>query len=253
LLVSRLRQQTARTRRSRTDPPLALNLLHRHRGANLAGQLGLAAGELPPSVTAISQPRPVAVVAGADGAPLGWGTIHAGDAHTCGIAADASAWCWGENTEGELGTGDLVSSAVPVRLTEGDPGRQWLHITVGRLGTCGIQEGGLPVCFGDTAGEVGPLEPAVRITTSTAGSQRPHSCAISANGTAFCWGNDRFGQLGDGVFQPMYIKNPLRVAGNMTWGPAGVVRSAAFVFSAARVLAKWPLSTPPPFPPFPPC
>ena len=36
--------------------------------------------------------------------------------HTCGIAADGFAYCWGSNGSGELGDGTLRDSSTPVRV-----------------------------------------------------------------------------------------------------------------------------------------
>ncbi|MFC1482280.1 RCC1 domain-containing protein [Myxococcota bacterium] len=62
-------------------------------GANYAGQLG--------DGTTTYQQYPVPVAG-----PSGFISISAGDVNTCGVSADGSAWCWGSNTYGRLGTDD---------------------------------------------------------------------------------------------------------------------------------------------------
>ena len=48
--------------------------------------------------------------------------LAAGDSFTCAITTDGSAWCWGNGTEGQLGTGRKNSSARPVRVRLPCPG-----------------------------------------------------------------------------------------------------------------------------------
>ena len=48
--------------------------------------------------------------------PVALRTLAAGGRYTCGLDASGGAWCWGFNDFGQLGTGDTVSSHVPVRV-----------------------------------------------------------------------------------------------------------------------------------------
>ena len=84
--------------------------------------------------------------------------IDAGDAHTCAVA-DGKAYCWGCNAYGQLGNNSTTDSGVPVAVNA-DPGR-W---------------------------------PARRSPRSPPAAG--HSCAV-ADGKAFCWGYNGYGQLGD--------------------------------------------------------
>jgi alpha-tubulin suppressor-like RCC1 family protein len=91
--------------------------------------------------------------------------ISAGDLHTCARRADATAWCWGDDEFGQLGD-----------RTTGDPAT---HL---RLEAVQVRRGG-----GFLTG----------VTAISAGGD--HSCARRADATAWCWGDDQFGQLGDGT------------------------------------------------------
>ena len=57
---------------------------------------------------------------GAAPAPLVGGLlfshISAGANHACGLTIDHTAYCWGANTQGQLGTGDTASSATPLAV-----------------------------------------------------------------------------------------------------------------------------------------
>jgi alpha-tubulin suppressor-like RCC1 family protein len=34
----------------------------------------------------------------------------------CGVTVDGTAYCWGENSDGQLGNGTTTSSIVPVKV-----------------------------------------------------------------------------------------------------------------------------------------
>lgn len=61
--------------------------------------------------------------------------ISAGAAATCGLQCDGTAWCWGANSEGQLGDGTLESSTVPVRVAGN---HSWAQIAAGQNFVCGI-------------------------------------------------------------------------------------------------------------------
>ncbi len=78
-------------------------------------------------------------------APRPFVRISAGLMHTCAIADDGSAWCWGRNHEGQLGSsGDDAVSPRPVDTT-----LRFRAISAGGSSTCGISIDGLAVCWGD--------------------------------------------------------------------------------------------------------
>jgi alpha-tubulin suppressor-like RCC1 family protein len=81
-------------------------------GANDAGQLGIGtAGVDNPS------PQPVS-------AANGFKVIAAGGAHTCALAAigeSGAPYCWGLNTEGQLGDGTTTNRAVPTPVADFHP------------------------------------------------------------------------------------------------------------------------------------
>ncbi|MBW3606031.1 MAG: hypothetical protein KY460_14250 [Actinobacteria bacterium] len=46
-----------------------------------------------------------------------WTQVSAGDQHTCAIAPDAAAWCWGSGANGRLGNGDTSQRLEPTRVS----------------------------------------------------------------------------------------------------------------------------------------
>jgi alpha-tubulin suppressor-like RCC1 family protein len=56
---------------------------------------------------------PVAVSGG-----LAFSAVSAGNDHTCGVTRSGTAYCWGLNSNGQLGDGTHNNSSVPVAVTQ---------------------------------------------------------------------------------------------------------------------------------------
>ncbi len=159
---------------------------------------------------------PVAV----DRGPLGGKSLirlSAGGSHTCGLTADGGLYCWGSDSYGQLGDGgNAQDSLVPVPVdASGVTGRMVLvQLAAGYWHNCGIASGGEPYCWGaDDHGQLGDggslqnattpvLVDATGITGDRAFVQTTgggfHTCGLTSEGRAYCWGLDGYGQLGDG-------------------------------------------------------
>ncbi len=139
--------------------------------------------------------------------------IAAGDGHTC-VVADGKAYCWGENRHRELGSGlQQAVSLVPVAVDASGvlAGKTVTAISAGAYHTCVVADG-KAYCWGlNSFGAVGnnstilgDVPVAVNtsgvlsgktVTAISAGNE--HTCAV-ADGKAYCWGSNSFGQLGNG-------------------------------------------------------
>ena len=100
---------------------------------------------------------------------LSFTAVSAGRDHTCAIADD-TAYCWGNGSSGQLGNGTTDSSSLPVAVT-----------TDADLVASGTTASALPA--------------GAEVTAISAGFE--HTCAV-ADDTAYCWGNQAAGRLGDG-------------------------------------------------------
>ncbi|MHB8586595.1 MAG: RCC1 domain-containing protein [Thermoplasmatota archaeon] len=195
-------------------------------------------GALPSGV----KPSPMIVPGLSDVVQLALGAKHA-----CVLRADGTVWCWGDNGDGELGIGTLESSPTPVEARI----QSVVEITAGYAFTCARQATGAVWCWGDNAngpeagGQLGtgtaipyaalPMQIALLRNATQVVAGAWHACAENASdGTLWCWGQNFWGQVGDGTvgnrLEPVRVLNPA-LAGwqgtNATWLALGRAHSCA--------------------------
>jgi alpha-tubulin suppressor-like RCC1 family protein len=128
---------------------------------------------------------------------------------SCARTAEGSAWCWGNNSEGQLGNGSMDPSLVPVEVHELGFAVAELAAT-GAFTACALKKDGTLSCWGDgDNGQIGdglksdrPTPAIVGALGAEAVAAAPsdlHTCALKKDGTVWCWGINPNGQLGDGT------------------------------------------------------
>jgi alpha-tubulin suppressor-like RCC1 family protein len=93
--------------------------------------------------------EPTAVAGG-----LTFQAISAGMLHACGVTTAGAAYCWGDNTNGELGDGGNDLADAPVAVSGG---LTFGSISAGSITTCGVTTAGDGYCWG--AGDLGDGTP----------------------------------------------------------------------------------------------
>ncbi len=138
--------------------------------------------------------------------------IAAGSSHTCGIKADGTIVCWGENDRGQadpppgefttLAGGDRHSCGIRIDQTVTCWGANWAGqldapegafsaVSAGWNHSCGLRTNGSVTCWG--ANNDGQLNtPEGAFTTVVSGSTA--SCGLRTDGQALCWGANGYGQ-----------------------------------------------------------
>ena len=184
-------------------------------GDDTDGKLGVAA-----SGAGTGQP-PVMVAGGP------WIAPAAGQAHSCALATDGSVACWGGNTAGQLGSGDLTPSNDPrvVQL----PARA-VDVRTAFDHTCALLVDASLWCWGyNWEGQLGQgdVHPGVdHPTPIQVGGDRDwvfvstgqgHSCGIRSPGRLYCWGRNTDGQIGQGDIQPQQFRSPTQVGADADW------------------------------------
>ena len=164
-------------------------------GLNTNGQLGINSTTAKTTPTQVTSPS-----------ATGWATVAAGGSHTCATRTDGSLYCWGLNTDGQLGDNTLVQKLVPTR--ESGAASNWSVVTTGSVHTCAMKSTAAIYCWGNgTNGEIGnaaSVDVKVPTQESTAATNwtwisagGSHTCAVKSTGTLWCWGDSTNGQIGD--------------------------------------------------------
>jgi hypothetical protein len=80
--------------------------------------------------------------------------VVTGYAHTCALAPSGLTYCWGSNSNGQLGDNTTTDRNTPVGVQQG--GVTFTSITAGSLHTCGLTNAGQAYCWGYNAvGQLG--------------------------------------------------------------------------------------------------
>lgn len=165
-------------------------------GRNDDGQLALGSKSK-------SEPKPAAY------ANLGAGikSLTAGMGHTCAVKQSGAAYCWGDNSYGQLGNTTTASKDMPEPVAGA---QTWAEISAGKYFTCGRTQSGAVYCWGENgAGQLGDgtkaeqhAPVAVKGLPGPAGglaTGAQHACAVMVDdGSVYCWGGNDDGELGGG-------------------------------------------------------
>ncbi|MCB1397696.1 MAG: chromosome condensation regulator RCC1 [Rhodobacter sp.] len=151
--------------------------------------------------------------------------VSAGYWHTCALARQGRAWCWGSNFRGQLGIDSMVSQRRPVRVV--GLGRDNLAIDVGGHTSCAIDRRNFLLCWGaNDTGQLGvgttelSLVPqrvsgtrfrSVSVGNSSLTGAWATTCAVTRRGSGYCWGLNDHGQLGIGTTDNASL--PQRISG----------------------------------------
>jgi alpha-tubulin suppressor-like RCC1 family protein len=134
--------------------------------------------------------------------------------HACGLTSNGTAYCWGRNNLGQLGTTTVTDSNTPALVA----GPQFATIAVGDEHTCALTTVGELYCWGRAdLGQLGYLTSATdpiescsntscrKIPTLVPGTEfvllsafASSNCAVGLDGESYCWGRDD-GHLGNTV------------------------------------------------------
>jgi alpha-tubulin suppressor-like RCC1 family protein len=203
-------------------------------GANESGQLGTGTtkdSEVPLEVKGLTSVK----------------AISAGGNFSLALLNNGTVMSWGGNESGQLGTGNTKRSEIPIvvkgltgvkaisagadfslALLDKETVEGWGSDEFGQLANSSLELTGsnVPVPVGSLTG----------VTSIAAGAT--HGLALLSNGTVMAWGEDNYGELGNGTFKAIQ-ETPVAVTGlsGAAAISAGTQDSAALLGSGA--LMTW--------------
>ena len=167
-------------------------------GNNARGQAGAATYAAGCAATPCAPPRRIDGLANVV-------AVASGGSHACALTRDGTAWCWGDNRNGQLGIGQptVLESSSPRRVITDT---RFTSIAAGTWHTCALGVDGTVACWGDgRAGQLGadqatrseiPLRESSRRRWSALSAGGRSTCALLPTGEVWCWGSGAGGRLG---------------------------------------------------------
>ena len=151
-----------------------------------------------------------------------WVSANAGGFHTVATKSTGT-WTWGDNTYGQLGNGMLTDKHEPIQESTD---ANWTSASTGGNHTVAIKVGGTLWSWGrNHVGQLGDgTAPLLKIDPVQVGIDSDwvnlttgfeYSAAIKSGGTLWTWGDNYYGQLGDGTIDNQTTPN--QVGGDIDW------------------------------------
>ena len=177
-------------------------------------------------------------------AMTGFTKVAAGTDFTCALKSDATVWCWGLNSSGQLGDGTTTNRNRPVQVSGlagvADVDNQSDF-------ACALKSNGTVWCWGNggfgqlgrgsTANSSTPVQVTGLSGVTQISTGYGHACAVLSDGTVRCWGWNVNHMLGDGTTTSS--STPISVSGITT---ATQIRAGAWnncVLLADQTITCW--------------
>ncbi|MGK5092585.1 Calx-beta domain-containing protein [Deltaproteobacteria bacterium TL4] len=136
--------------------------------------------------------------------------IDIGVAHSCAVTNEGSLFCWGDGFYGQLGNdSSVMKQSIPIKVKNIN---EVQSVALGEHHSCGVVKSGEVYCWGikDYAQQgrvalhekngipekIEGIKDAIEISAGL-----HHTCVLLKNRKVQCWGEGKYGQLGDGKLE----------------------------------------------------
>lgn len=183
-----------------------------------------------------------------------WKYISAGYLSFCGIDSNDDSYCTGRGYEGNVGNGSSGGSTHYSHPTLVVGGHKWLQLSNGNRteAACGVTTSNDGYCWGDNYyGQIGSGDTVANFDSpnlvigghswTKINIGEDHTCGIRTDGSAYCWGVNRYGQFGNGVAtgDQTPIPTPTAVSGGLTFSDIGVGKNFSCGLTTAGEIYCW--------------
>jgi alpha-tubulin suppressor-like RCC1 family protein len=172
--------------------------------------------------------------------------VSAASKHTCAVQVNKTAWCWGDNLNGQLGNMSNTDSFVPVAAMGVTTAVQ---VVAMQDTACALLADGTVTCWGENGrGQLGlgtlvdsnvpvPVPGVMGVAELSAGGN--FVCARHLTGAVTCWGYGLDGHLGNGGGPPDDFLTPQAFQGSAGTAMMGTANSATCLLDGAGALRCW--------------
>jgi alpha-tubulin suppressor-like RCC1 family protein len=146
-------------------------------------------------------PEPVSAEGATLAAPLAFVQVSTGAFHSCGVTENGRAYCWGGNNAGQLGDGTIFGNTARTTPSAVIGGLRFRHVSAGY----------------------------------------EHSCGLTTEDRVYCWGQNFFGQLGNGTqgSDHFQVATPAEILGGRRFRQVRAGYSHTCAITTARVAFCW--------------
>lgn len=176
-----------------------------------------------------------------------WIEVSAGSTHSCAVKSNGTLWTWGYNDYGQLGDGTWIQKNIPTQIGNDTDWKKvetssrttiaikidntiwgWGRNDVGQLGNGNYLSINSPVQIGGNSGDWKSVR---------AGDG--HSLALKNDNTLWAWGQNYFGQLGNGTNINENIPIPIQIGNSNNWKDISVGVTNSMALKDDNTLWSW--------------
>jgi alpha-tubulin suppressor-like RCC1 family protein len=209
---------------------------------------GASNGRLGDGTTSGTRLTPVSVLGGHTFTSIAVSRDNvSGQGHSCGVTTAGEVYCWGNNTNRQLGGTFPVfpqESATPLRVPVSQAFRS---VVAGTLHTCALTTTGQAYCwgyavaYGKAGGLTAPGDVGDGMSFSLLAAGTYHTCGVTTDATVWCFGVNSWNELGNGTSRTdgALPSGPFEVSGGATFATVAVGRDFSCGVTTAGNALCW--------------